>query len=122
MEIPPQIPLLDASDVSRQERFFHSLKTQRVCPVSPALKALLEDRFTGSVPHPLFLKRKALRFLLGERPQVALLDVSEVSRQERYQLHIFTQRVCPASPALKALREDRYYWIPATPPFFCKRT
>ena len=83
VEFRPQIPLLDASDVSRQERFFHSLKTQRVCPVSPALKALREDRFTGSVPRPFFPKRKPLRFLLGGRPQVSLWEASELSRQER---------------------------------------
>ena len=28
VEFPPQIPVLDASEVSRQERLFHCLKTQ----------------------------------------------------------------------------------------------
>ena len=38
------------------------------CGVSPALKALREDRYHWSVPRPVFLEENvAARFLLGER-------------------------------------------------------
>ena len=70
VEFPPaaQVPLLDASEVSRQEKFFHSLQTQFLSCIAASFEITARRPLSLLRATPLFLEENvAVRFLLGER-------------------------------------------------------